>query len=704
MRKNSLILAILIIANCRSFAQNCAPNGITTNPVSPVNTQNPSKINLFDFTATSFNWKYSSGLPPDNIVSPFFSTDNASISHLYDPIDGIKDIYPAEGWEIIKKDFGYDDANVACGFPNTCAVSETPYMVLYNKFKGLLRVFVARGELNPAPANGVTMKISFNSDNRNQTSLLDFESPLVAIDAPFARDKNLFGVAKFYAPRKKWFYCDFPMQYDPCTCLNPSKLVIEIFLSNTSTVTLEGTSTGTIVSQGAPTPAQDSKSQISVGDIVKGGKSLLEKFKKDDEAKNDMIGSVNVTINNSGTLDIYNKVSGIGNLFNSAKSPNFLKSGFSAIPYLDKALDVVNFLFGGGKTAGPQQVELLPMSINMTHKFTGLIKTEIPYNSITLRTPGSLFNGYPNSEYPYYNEVMGVFNLLTTPVFLIKSGSSTPVPSGCSGENRSMTYRLKSPIQYVLNPASGLQVVEINAALSIDGKFNCGDFLNFEGYNPNNSSFQSRTNYVNLSCMRQQIYKAPFHAGLAYLNSTNPVESPGDNVRVKFMVRLRRLNATTNTQDILLAVTYPAQLEISTNLGTVTACSNTLVQQPEAAGVVHSFCQSTYASSNRFLKADIDNNIDPLNNSNSQNFSAFKVYPTITKNVLNVSYSLKTGGLVNISIRNSVGQLIQTLQNKVVSAGSFSFQSNLNNLNSGMYFISFTAENRVVTKKFVVAQ
>ena len=67
------LLAIFTFLSSSAFSQLCSPNGITTNPAAPVNTQNPSKLNTFNFTGTQFplNWIYTFN-NVSQINSPFF--------------------------------------------------------------------------------------------------------------------------------------------------------------------------------------------------------------------------------------------------------------------------------------------------------------------------------------------------------------------------------------------------------------------------------------------------------------------------------------------------------------------------------------------------------------------------------------------------------------------------------------------------------
>ena len=74
-----------------ALSQTCAPNNITTNPAAPVNTQRPSKLNTWDWTATDFT--LNSSVPYNgntSIRSPFFDTDNVLINGFYDPSPGLK--------------------------------------------------------------------------------------------------------------------------------------------------------------------------------------------------------------------------------------------------------------------------------------------------------------------------------------------------------------------------------------------------------------------------------------------------------------------------------------------------------------------------------------------------------------------------------------------------------------------------------------
>lgn len=312
MKKNYSLTLLCILFFSDAFSQNCAPNGINTNPASPVNNQRPGMVNTFNWTLPDFALNsmhtYNGNT---SLRSPFFDTDNSFIGHFYDPIPGPKDFLPGDdGWELVKKDFGFEVG----GQP-----VNNPYFILYNKFRGLLRIFVARGD--QALLNGAMFKMQFIEEaNPMQTSLLDHSSELKAINAPFARKPKLNSSANILNGYGEWFYADFPMNYDPCTCLYQSKLEIRVDLSNTAIISLSGSSSGEIVAQGAPSDSQSGKGSFSLGDVATGAKKIHETYKGIDGWANDLKSKPNA---NAGSID---------NLKNEAKKSNFLKAGLGALP------------------------------------------------------------------------------------------------------------------------------------------------------------------------------------------------------------------------------------------------------------------------------------------------------------------------------------------------------------------------------------
>jgi hypothetical protein len=326
-------------------------------------------VNTFNWTQIDFALNSMHIYNGNNSIrSPFFDTDNSFIGQFYDPIPGPKDYLPdADGWELIKKDFGFEIGGTPVN---------NPYFILYNKYRGTLRIFVARGD--QALLNGAMLKMKFIDLTPMQTSLLDHASELIPINGQFIPFPKLNSSANILNGYEEWFYADFPMHYDPCTCLYQSKVEIRVDLSNTSMISLKGGSNGEIVTQGAPSPQQSDKGSFSIGELGSLAKKTHNTYKSLVGFKNDVIAK-----GGSSTA--------VTNLSNELKKSDFLRTGLSALPFVGSALAIVDFFTSGGrKSTAPQEVSVMPMSITMTTNYTGSITTDYPYSPyITFRTPGS---------------------------------------------------------------------------------------------------------------------------------------------------------------------------------------------------------------------------------------------------------------------------------------------------------------------------
>jgi len=79
------------------------------------------------------------------------------------------------------------------------------------------------------------------------------------------------------------------------------------------------------------------------------------------------------------------------------------------------------------------------------------------------------------------------------------------------------------------------------------------------------------------------------------------------------------------------------------------------------------------------------------------------IYPNPATDYLNVIFENITDGNVTIEIVNSLGQTLSTPVNKHFNKGVFIFDIlNLNDLNSGVYFLKMTTASGVSTVNFVV--
>ena len=135
----------------------------------PVNTERPDKRNtFFDWRALIYNIN-SQFINAPQIESPFNQSNNVLVNHFLNNQDRL----PQDGWELIKYDMGFNEN----GTPKTTPIGYI-HLVLYNKFTGVMRVFVA-GDYTQA-FNGAKIEIKYLSGK--MSSALSNSSKLFALD------------------------------------------------------------------------------------------------------------------------------------------------------------------------------------------------------------------------------------------------------------------------------------------------------------------------------------------------------------------------------------------------------------------------------------------------------------------------------------------------------------------------------------------
>lgn len=570
--KNVIIIIFFILCIHKTYAQ-CIKAQISTNPASgkAINNERPQMKNTFDWTQMMFELNSHTLVGEDweQIISPFYQTDNSIINHLQDS----KDMLPQDGWELIRKDFGYTQQGAVA----------YPYFILYNRFTGILRCFVA---MNVTPGYN-SMKFSLQFQNSLKThTLSQIGTPL---DASIEPNPQQVVATEFRNAPGKWFYADFMMNYDPCDCNAGAKLWFSVELIDNAEIKMSGIYNGKIVdiaNKQGKTPKDGSLSinRLSGDTYKKAIKTYkdIDKFKKE-QLKNALSESeyweqyVNSALEDmdigfdeideamlddfASGLDIelevwndYQDYKSSFNLFeNALSSSKFLKGTLSVAPYIGAAFTLVDaFISGGKKSNGPQQVKLTPMSINMKAEYKGTISTGQPYTDFICYLPGT--NNYlipGNGEYPYYNNSLGVLNITETPV--LNFDKFLRYPPSYTGNAYVGEFYVNMPddIKYIINPHSGLKTnPEIMAQLIIEFDGTGKAFVQ-------NEKKISDTLYITeimpFDALSQKTYICPYY------------RTPGqtifiENAYIKLFFNLERVDVDESTQNVLYVATYPLEL------------------------------------------------------------------------------------------------------------------------------------------------
>jgi hypothetical protein len=269
------------------------------------------------------------------------------------------------------------------------------------------------------------------------------------------------------------------------------------------------------------------------------------------------------------------------------RSSEFLKEGLKIAPYVGAAVSFLDAFFGGGKTGSPiQQVQMMPMAINMTTTYTGTITSVSPQRPITIDNPGTKDAGqapFAPEDYPAYNETMGNISVLTLPKIRMRTHKVNYLFNGFAGIGMSnvtyaRTYSLSSllinDLRIAVNPASGLDADNMDIKAAFIFEFDnvttplirpISKNLELEAKTP--TTIRYRTPYINAFCLSQFMTDAVFRAGDSlvadntrlYLVGQTITTYQNPKVYIKLIANLKRLDATPTTQNILYVQTFRLQ-------------------------------------------------------------------------------------------------------------------------------------------------
>lgn len=263
-----------------SLGQVCI-NGVSTNPLNPVNLDpdfpdpNNLWLNSFDFgehNGSSFNdillnpqggWAIPDFTAPAQfqMFSPFTSAGVPSAPHLSQPSPfQNRDFHWEDGWELLYLGTGYypngealhiAPVNAPISDPRAVYDSRIPYMIYYNRYRGIIRLFA--GLFTPYGAvQSLTVDLTMNTGDvtlnppEKYTGLLrhlgQHDTPLDQA-TPFRGQRGVnstgFSTGTSTNPRV-WYTYDFQLGYDPCTCKSFSKLNFVFNAVQSSTASLYG--------------------------------------------------------------------------------------------------------------------------------------------------------------------------------------------------------------------------------------------------------------------------------------------------------------------------------------------------------------------------------------------------------------------------------------------------------------------------------
>ncbi len=591
--QSRLTVFLLVFFHSMLFSQYCGTNTIPG-----------STIDVFDWTTESFSvWMLDDGQLITEIPSPFYPSPQNLVqlntSYLWGVTSGEpKDFLPEEGWELLYYNFGSPEAPI-----------DIPSLALYHRPSGKIRLLVYVIDIAGVDYSELYLRNAQDVSAPYVSAVLEHAVlPTHSIEGYTDRKIEVSTPNKVWDlsiggdTEGIWMVLEMPAFYDPCVCQYSSGLEFGLFVANTTdfTIVLEGDGQ---IEQVFPSSSATADNSTLKG-IYKRAKLLGQGFTKGVVAHknvNYFLGQLeNLLVlranSNLGQLST-SQLQELGSLLGLSGAPQSLtnaqlntlyqlaqdgSSGSGAagllerllpgalntllmpewvraqIPFAGAAIAFLDFLVGGGKSASTPK----PMQFDASFQFVG--SGEL-YDSTFVRqyafkTPGAAI-GVEDIPEPVYDNPLGVLSIVND----IKITHEHIWWDDEDGAIYYDSYQLTNPLQYAVNPASGLHTMpeEIRAALRIIVHHPIDDFPPpniFPVWVPETGLIQIddttyRTPYLPLSCL--PAYKVRL---LDYVEGGVLEDRLEPKVYLHLVARFEQENAQPGDKDAFFSQLYRVNL------------------------------------------------------------------------------------------------------------------------------------------------
>ncbi|OJJ17564.1 hypothetical protein BKI52_27260 [marine bacterium AO1-C] len=420
-----------------------------------------------------------------NMGAPWYQPGNSILTE----IGSQEDYQPNDGWVIIKRDFGLLSAQV----PN-------PYFILYNKFRGLMRVFVYVMDENSYDGAIMTLEVK-NTSGTYQPGLASLASPkLMAADKFLSSNQNdldnvgqlmLTSVTEYGGGGGQWVMGEFNPQFDP-NFSNGN------FTNSTFEIVVTGIQTNTITQEGTTEVLEKGYSFTLQKKNTNTQNQLQKFFAKSSKLTKDLKGQQkvfqNIAKNAKNVKDFANSKSlswlassagSVNALFGSSDASKIFKSITSTVGVVDGIFSTIGTIVGlftkDKKKTSSSKVETFSTNRSSgTIKLNGTIEGRRVVDQFTVKIPGTPHVGASVNE-PYYDCPLGLVNLKTTPVLdsnfhsreISQIGKLQSIPIGQGGGviipesqyTNFVSYKGNKDLEVTHNAGAGLEVISAQVAI-----------------------------------------------------------------------------------------------------------------------------------------------------------------------------------------------------------------------------------------------
>lgn len=252
MVEKKLILILVMFLNFAGFTQTDCNNYVNTDHTAPTNDALPPGAEGIKYL-NGFNWFPLAGDLYDDYPCTDISFGGVtypemhnimlnSLEH-YDYITSGPLPLTENGWELLLVNLGRYPDDVT---PITAGNFNygLPYIVLYNRYSGTIRVFVNFGLDHTVGdgADAIEISLKFQDISPNKSGILRLGEGQDQALNETTDVKVVKAVGKAPAFAQQWASADFKIAYDPCTCYYPSFLRVDVKQVTSSTIELYGRS------------------------------------------------------------------------------------------------------------------------------------------------------------------------------------------------------------------------------------------------------------------------------------------------------------------------------------------------------------------------------------------------------------------------------------------------------------------------------
>lgn len=319
-----------------------------------------SLISTFGVPSNDLNWEDIDFMPTPTgmtVPVPWGSTASRQI-----PEENIHDYKSVDGWELVYNTF------------NSESLSDHLYFVLYNKFRGILRMYYYTKPTSYITSSNIVHSLQLQGAGKSASPLLNYtQSDVIDISNNLATTST---VEAFQVAPQTWYSFEYELAYDKnISNLNYSALSLlwPIKSNQIQQIVINGTITGTLQDFSFTVPNVN----LTTAPSFKG------------EGHTAVYSSVGAAQAPGGSQNLQNSI---------------IKS------IVDGAINLLKGLFGKKK----DETEIVKFAINTDINMTGQITSDF-----SVATPGLAIPGYNQSQtpgvIPAYNQPLGVFYIDNKP-------------------------------------------------------------------------------------------------------------------------------------------------------------------------------------------------------------------------------------------------------------------------------------------------